>query len=377
MSPAAAARTRVRVLWPDLARGLCILLVVLHHTTTKHYVELVPPQVDWIAAGWVEVSQFLKPIRMPLFFVVSGLFASSALLRPWRQVARRAVAPYYLYVVWLLVLGAVFTVERTLPMNRTQDLGELAADLVLASTGLWFLYALAIYFVLAKLLRTLPVVWVLLPAAVLTASASVLPFDEVNRVSVLIHFTYFLAGSRCPDLVWTLARSSRRLLLPTLVLAYVVLFALLGAVGAPSGVQLLALSVVGVPMSLLTAVAMSRGDQMTRLLSWLGRHTLPIYVLHVPLLAALHHTPVGFGSATGPASIAFALAYPVLATGAIVGVSLLVHRALVWAGLGALFALPTLSGRPLPHQSAVRLRPRLSGEPSGRGLISLSAIRQV
>ena len=342
------------MLWPDLAKGLCILLVVLHHTTIKHYVGLVPPPVDWVAGAWVETSQLLKPIRMPFFFVISGLFASSALRRPWRQVARRTLAPYYLYVVWLLLLGAVFAVERRLPMNRTQDLGELVVDLVFASTGLWFLYALAAYFVLAKLLRPLPVGWVLLPAAVLTASASVLPFDEVNRVSVLVHFSYFLVGSRCPDLVWTIARSSERLLLPSLALAYVALNAVLVEVGAPSGIRLLALSMLGVPMALVAAVALSRRAALAEPLSRLGRRTLPVYVLHVPLLAVLHHAPVGFGSASGWWAIALALAYPVLATAGIVAACLLAHRVLVGAGLEALFALPA-------RRERTDLRHRLDG----------------
>ena len=342
----ARARARDRVRWPDLAKGICILLVVLHHTTTKHYVGLVPPGAAGIASGWVDLSHFLKPIRMPLFFVISGLFAASALARPWREVARRAIAPYYLYVVWLLVLGGVFAVERTLPMNRTQDLAELAWDLVLASTGLWFLYALAVYFVLAKLLLPLPAAWVVLPAAALTASASALPFDEVNRVSVLVHLSYFLVGSRCPDLVWGLARTPRRFLLPALGLAYVALAGLLEVAGAPSGLRLLLLSLVGVPAALVAAVTLSRRSRVAAPLSWVGRRTLPIYVLHMPLLAVLQHSRVGFDSATGSTAAALALAYPVVATSAIAVGSLLVHRALVGVGLGGLFSLPRLSARP-------------------------------
>lgn len=346
-----AAPARDRVLWPDLAKGICILLVVLHHTTTKHYVGLVPSEADVIAVGWAGLSHFLKPIRMPLFFVISGLFASSALRRPWRQVAPRVVGHYYLYVVWLLALGAVFAVERTLPMNRTQNLGELASDLVLASTGVWFLYALTVYFVLAKLLRQLPLASVLLPAAVLTVSASALPIDGVNRVSVLVHFVYFLLGSRCPELVWGLARAPRRLLLPALILGYVALAGLLELAGAPSGLRILLLSLLGVPAALVAAAALSRG-QVARPLSWVGRRTLPIYVLHMPLLALVQHSPVGFGSASGWTASALAVAYPVVATGAIAICSLLVHRALVAAGLGALFALPCLAGRPDPGRLA-------------------------
>lgn len=359
MSPDVVARSRV--LWPDLAKGFCILLVVLHHTITKHYVDLVPADVDWIADAWVGVSQFLKPIRMPLFFVISGLFASSSLLRPWRGVARRVIGPYYLYAVWLVVLAAVFAVERTLPMNRTQDLGELATDLVLASTAMWFLYALAVYFLLAKILLPLPVGWVLVPAAALTASASALPFDEVNRVSVLVHFTYFLVGARCPELVWSLARAPRRLLLPALGLAYLALAGILTLTGAPSGVRLLLLSAVGVPAGLVAAVVLSRSG-VAQPLSWVGRRTLPIYVLHVPVLAVLHHSPVSLESASGSTAMLLAIVYPVAAAGGIAAVCLLLHRGLVEAGCGALFALPRLG------DGAVGIIRR--GRPSARASMS-------
>ncbi len=361
MSADVPERSRARLLWPDLAKGLCILLVVLHHTVTKHYLGLVPAQIQWIADGWVGLSHLLKPLRMPLFFVIAGLFASSALVRPWREVARRMISPYYLYVVWLVVLAVIFAVERTLPMNRTQDLVELAVDLVLASTAMWFLYALAVYFLLAKLLLPLPVAWVLVPAAVLTASASALPFGEVNRVSVFVHFTYFVLGSRCPDLVWTLARTPRRRLLPALALGYVALATLLTVVGASSGIRLLLLSAIGVPAGLVAAVILSGWDDVARPLSWLGRRTLPIYVLHVPLLGLLHHLPVSFTSATGWTAAVLALAYPLLATVGIAVGCLLVNRALVWAGLGSLFELPTLRSnvdsdrpsRPAPQVSSL------------------------
>ena len=72
----AAARPRPRLVWPDLAKGVCILLVVLHHATTKHYVEVLPAGLAPVGELWAGLSPALKPTRMPLFFVISGWFAS-------------------------------------------------------------------------------------------------------------------------------------------------------------------------------------------------------------------------------------------------------------------------------------------------------------
>ena len=326
-------------MWPDLAKGLCILLVVLHHTTTKHYAGLVPAELAVVGHAWVGFSHLVKPIRMPLFFLISGLFASGALRRPWRRVVRRVAGPYYLYVVWLLLLGVVFTLERSLPMNRTQDLGELAADLVFASTGLWFLYALAVYFALAKLLLRFRTVPVLTGAAAVSALALAVPPDEVNRMSVLVNFVFFLAGSRRPDLLRAANRLDHRRLLPALAVGYAVLAALLAATGAPGPWDLL-LSAVGVPAAVLGAVALSSRPAIAGPLAWLGRRTLPVYVLHMPVLALVHHTVTALDAETGPGLLLAVAGYPLLVTGLVASGCLVLHAVLLRARLGFLFELP-------------------------------------
>ncbi len=329
-----------RLLWPDLAKGVCILLVVLHHTITKQYVEVLPAAVAPVGAAWSVVTQGLKPIRMPLFFVISGLFASSALLRPWPLVTRRATSPYYLYVVWLLVLGLVFAFERSLPMNRTQDPGEFVLDLLFASTGLWFLYALSVYFVIAKLLVRVPTAWVVTGAGALALSTSALPIDEVNRISVLFHLVYFVVGARAPQLVRRVADLRRPALLPALTSAYLGVSLLLLAAPLPRSVDLVLVSLIGVPAAILLAVRVSSWTRVAAPLARIGQHTLPIYVLHMPVLAALLHLPTWPGPRHGSVALAVAIAYPLVITGLIAGVSLLAHAMLVRSGAGFLFELP-------------------------------------
>lgn len=320
----------------------------LHHETTKHF---APADPGVVGEAWLGLTHALKPIRMPVFFVVSGLFAAGAVRRPWAQVRRRPVSAYYLYVVWLLLLGGVFAVERTLPMNRTQDLGELVEDLVLASTGAWFLYALAIYFVLTKLLLPVPTAWLLGAVALLTVASPAIPLDEVNRVSVLAHFGYFVFGARCAPVVWRLARSRRVPALPLLAVGYVALAILLDLLEAPGGIRLLLLSLVGVPAAILGAVALARRSRVAEPLAWIGRRTLPVYVLHVPLLALAQHLPVWPGHGREPVALVLTAAYPLLVAGVVAGGCLALHAGLRRLGFGFLFELPQglarrLDGRP-------------------------------
>jgi uncharacterized membrane protein YcfT len=339
---AAASPTGTRLLWPDVAKGVCILLVVLHHLTTKHYVGLVPLGEGWLAQTWTALTLALKPVRMPLFFVLSGFFAASAVGRPWDEVSRRVTAPYYVYVVWLLVLGGVFTVERSLVMNRTQDLGELLADLALASTGLWFLYALALYFLLARLLLRVPSAVALGLAGTVTAAAYAFPLEEANRTSVFVHFTWFLAGTRWPGLVRRLGGIDVPGLLPLLVVGYA------GLLVVP-GVPVLVLSACGVPLGLVAAGALARRSRLAPVVGGLGRRTLPVYVLHMPLLAVLHHSIDGTVRVAGPAHLLVLAIYPVLASVLLVLACLGTHALLVRLGLGFLFELPS---RPAPGRGA-------------------------
>lgn len=329
-----------RLSWADIAKGASIVLVVLHHATTKQYDLLVPDHLSTIADGWTAVTRALKPVRMPLFFLVSGFFAARSIHRPWPMVTRRIVTSAYLYVVWLLLTAAFTMWERELPMNRVQDLDELGPDLVFASTGLWFLYALVVYFLLTKATAALPAAVVLSGATAVAFAGALSPIEEVNRVSVLLHLVFFVLGARLPDVVGAAASWSRPGVLPVLVLGFVGATALLATSGLPSGIKVLVLSVLGLPAGVLASVRAARAARIAPALSWVGRRTLPVYVLHIPLLGTLHH--LGLSPAMGPDALALPLAvlYPILVAVMVTAGSLLAHAALVQAGLGVLFRLP-------------------------------------
>lgn len=371
-------------MWADVAKGLCIALVVLHHVTSKH-LHVVMADDSVVLIMWQGLDQALKPLRMPLFFLISGTFAASALDRPWSAVlGPRVVSSYWLYVVWLSIQAPLFLLVATrIGTHRVNDVGEWTLNLVLAGTGLWYLYGLAVYFVVAKLLAGLPRLPVLAAAAALSAAASWIPTHGVNRFSLLQCLVYFLVGAYAPALLGRLRRGSLPVVLAGAA-GYGLLAAALHHLGAPRSLFLLLLAPVVVWLGVQAAMALERGPRAGPGLASLGRHTLPVYVLHMPLLGLVHELAVGrldlpvgafaAGGQLGAGALA-ALAYPVVLTTAVILACLGLQRLSTACGLPWLFRAPAaLTGRRSGASGGVRAgrrnpgrtrSPRAAGPPAG------------
>ncbi|CAN5214686.1 acyltransferase [soil metagenome] len=330
---------RERLVWPDVAKGACILLVVLHHVILKDYIFLVGATFDPIEDVWHDVTYGLKPVRMPLFFVVSGFFAAGAVTRPWRTSCRRIVSGYYLYVVWLTVFMGVYALERDLPANRVVSVADFFGELLWAASSMWFLYALAVYFVLAKALRRLPPAVVVGTAAALAVSVSWLGIEENNRFSVLVHLVYFLVGAYYPQAVRRVADHRLRVAaLLGLACAYSVAAGVVLYSGLPWSPTAFAASLLGIPLGIALAVRCS-STRVGAGLAWIGRRTLRVYVLHLIVLVALVQLPLALGE-DDVLGLISALGYPIVMTGLVVAACLGLHQLLVRLRLGWLFALP-------------------------------------
>ncbi len=330
-----------RLAWADVVKGLSIVLVVLHHVVTKLVVPALPEGAA-VATAWTDLTYALKPVRMPLFFLVGGLFAAGAVTRPPRAAVRRVVAPAYLYLVWLLVVVAVFTVERTLPTNRVTSAGELAGELLLPATGVWFLWAMAVYLVVAVATRRVPAGRLVLAAATLAGVSSSLGLEHSNRESALAHLVFFLVGARFPALVHRAAEL--RLPLAVGVGAYALSAVAVYRLDLPRGPVLLLLGSLGVVVGLAAGRRLAGLPWLGAGLSRLGRRTLPVYVLHLPLLGVLVHLVPAGATTAGPV----AAVLPLVLTAVVVGACLALHRVLVGTGLTWLFALPRAWEQALP-----------------------------
>lgn len=327
-----------RLPWLDAAKGACILLVVLHHVVTKQLAFALPPELAWVEHGWAQVTLALKPVRMPVFFAISGFFAAGAIHRPWRSVLRRATTPYYLYLVWLVVYAVLYRFETVVEANRTNDLRDLAGEVLLAETSMWFLYALAVYFVLAKVLRRLPPSVVVAAAGVLALATGWSGIEEYNTVSVLAHFGFFAVGAYFPAAVRRAGALGGRTLL-NLLAVYVAAVVAVPATGLPWSVTLVTAGIAGVPLGLGAAPRIARVPWVGPALGWIGRRTLRVYVLHFAAVAAVVHLPLAL-SGTGFDGAVLALLLPLAVSAGVVAACLVGHEVLVASGGRALFRMP-------------------------------------
>ena len=203
--------TRPRIEWMDVIKATAVIVIVLSHA-----VDLLAPVSSAQPAQtfWTVVMTILEPMRMPLFFMISGMLAVSALQRPWNKVRRRTWGMAYLYVVWSVIFFAVVAWYERAPW--IEHALEYLRLILIAGDGYWYLYALVIYFCAVKLTHRWPV-WILLVVAIILNLAKE-PMLNFNRehlfgtgsgsmfIKILINFVFYFIGVHFKSVIERIAQ---------------------------------------------------------------------------------------------------------------------------------------------------------------------------
>jgi uncharacterized membrane protein YcfT len=342
---------RQRLEWADVAKGVCIVLVVLWHVIMKDLL-----QIDWhvktpFLGAWGSAGELLLPLRMPLFFAISGFFAANAVRRPWTVIGRTKVAKFlYLYALWLCVHTLLFSVVPDFGTERADSVLKFLAQLTITPSNLWYLQALAIYFVVAKVsLRVPPLVMLAAAFALSATAAAELVATPGDRGGLYQNLVFFLAGLYGRSLMLRVAEAATWLRLAAVAVPYLGILVAIEHFGFKTWFGLWpAVSFVAIFLGVTLFSLVTHWAALTRALTSIGRRTLPVYVMHMPILALLHlslrnliaHLP-------GTLQLAVSAVEPAVMTTLVVWICLMLHRILptTWV-----FDLP--AKKPAPEQAA-------------------------
>jgi uncharacterized membrane protein YcfT len=178
---------RERIAWIDIAKAICITLVVVMYATggvTKAVGE----------TGWLHwLADFANPFRMPDFFLIAGLFLAARIDQPWRTyIDRRVVHFAYLYVLWLTINIAVRAPVLAAEVGWSEVARQYLVYFIDPWAQLWFIYLLAMFFVATRLLRYVPwpIVWLA------AAALEIAPIQTGWMVpdEFAARFVYFYSG---------------------------------------------------------------------------------------------------------------------------------------------------------------------------------------
>ena len=262
-----------RVDWVDYAKGFCIVMVVMMHSTLG--VEAAAGQESWMHA----LVAFAKPFRMPDFFLISGLILARVIDRDWRTYLDRKVVHFvYFYVLWVTIQFA-FKAPGFAAEHGTLGIAKLYAEAFIEPFGtLWFIYLLPIFFVVTKLTRVVPVliVWTILAALEIAhIQTGWTVIDEFAARFVYFYTGYILAGR-----IFQIAAAAQ--VRPALAAYALIAWALVNGFYVFSGLAdqpfvSLTLGLVGAAAVVSVSALMAKSDMFSAL-RYLGRNSIVVYL---------------------------------------------------------------------------------------------------
>ncbi|MGP9822021.1 acyltransferase family protein [Salinarimonas sp. NSM] len=270
-----------RVGWVDAAKGICIVFVVMMHATLG-----VGEAMG--GEGFMHaVVAFAAPFRMPDFFLISGLFLARVVDRDWRTYGDKRILHFaYFYLLWLVIQSLV-KIGSVSDGTLAGFLEHLAVSLVEPYSTLWFVYMLAIFSVVAKLVRRTSPVLVLAVAAALEIAPIHTGWFLLDEFCARL--VYFLAGWHLAPMIFRLAEAAvaRRGAALAFLAAWAVIngalalteVTVLGTTTTPAALPVvsLALGVAGAA-AIVVVSALIAGTAVGRPLAHAGAHSIAVYL---------------------------------------------------------------------------------------------------
>jgi uncharacterized membrane protein YcfT len=332
-----------RIDWVDYAKGICIVMVVMMHSTLG--VEAAAG-----AEGWMHyLVAFAKPFRMPDFFLIAGLFLARVIDRDWlRYLDRKVVHFLYFYVLWVTIQFAFKAPGFMAEMGAAGVAKQYALAFLEPFGTLWFIYLLPVFFVVTKLTRAVPPLAIFIVAAILESLRIHTGWIMIDEFAA--RFVYFFAGYWLASYVFSMAEAAQDR--PMLALAALPVWAVINGVLVFGGYsELPGLSLVlgfAGAMAIVTVAALLARANILDLVRHAGEHSIAVYLAFFLPMAVTRIVLLKTGIVTDIGTIAL------LVTAAGVIVPLMLRWLVAGTRLDFLFRRPLFFYIDRPRRAALQ-----------------------
>lgn len=262
-----------RIDWIDYVKGVTIILVAQMH------ISLGTMESMGVTHMWmVDIVEFARPFRVPLFFMIAGLFVSRSL--KWdltKFIDAKLVHFVYFYFLWAAI-QLVVKMGFGGYGNHAFDMTDILLLPVEPVSTLWFIHALAIFFMVTRLLKNVPPIILMSSAVILYAAPIQTGWGAVDEFAG--RYVFFVAGYLGAQYFFDLADYARenalRVFVGSIAAFVMVYFFVEAGIATRPLFGLLAAFGGGAATISLLSVAADRGR--LKWLAYIGQRSLYVYL---------------------------------------------------------------------------------------------------
>lgn len=274
-----------RIAYFDLAKGICIILVVLFHFQELYGISL-------------PTDKYFDIIRMPLYFFLSGYFFKTyeGFLFFLRKKTDRLLIPFFFFYLTTSVILPIIAIHTLgINFNTGSEWSNLYAFLTYSTFPnypLWFLWALmtvnVIFFLIVQLCKRsyIAIGIICLLFTILLGKFSNLRLPASLNMA-FDGLWFFYLGYLAKNFTHNNVILKKRFTNTTLITLFIFIYILLGAVSSKQ-INLLTLQrYIGGACGILTLLHICKNINYIPYISYIGRYSIILLVTHEPLIRLL------------------------------------------------------------------------------------------